>query len=89
MEKDAADKLCGDGMALVDEEDELDDDDKEEIKNKCCQHSYASLSEVEDDIARALYQKKKNNRSKSFKAGLNTGTPKADDDANISVFDKL
>lgn len=89
MEKDAADKLCGDGMALVDEEDELDDDDKEEIKNKCSQHSYASLSEVEDDIARALYQKKKNNRSKSFKAGLNTSTPKADDDANISVFDKL
>lgn len=89
MEKDAADKLCGEGMALVDDEDELDDDDKEEIKEKCSKHSYASLSEVEDDIARALYQKKKNNRSKSFKAGINTGKPKADDDANISVFDKL
>ena len=89
IEKDAADKLCGDGMALVDEEDELDDDDKEEIKEKCSSHSYASLSEVEDDIARALYQKRKNNRSNKFKAGINTGSPKADDDANVSVFDKL
>lgn len=82
-----ADKLCGDGMALADEEDELDDDDRDAIKEKCSKHEYSSISEVEDDIARALYQKKKNNRSKNFKSGIPTPA-KVDDDA-ISVFDKI
>ena len=89
IEKDAADKLCGEGMALVEAEDELDDDDKDEIKDKCCRNCYSNIAEVEDDIARALYQKKKNNRSKNFKAGINTSSNKQDDDANVSVFDKL
>lgn len=86
VEQDEKDKLCGDGIALAEEEDELDDDDKEEIKEKCKAYSYKSLQEVEDDIARALYQKKKNNRSKNFKQ--NVPRNKINDDAK-SIFDKI
>jgi hypothetical protein len=86
VEQDKKDKLCGDGIALAEEEDELDDDDKEEIKEKCKAYAYTSLQEVEDDIARALYQKKKNNRSKTFKTNVPRKT--INDDAK-SIFDKI
>jgi hypothetical protein len=86
VEKAEQDKLCGDGIALADEEDDLDEDDKKCIKEKCQAHEYKSLQEVEDDIARALYQKKKNNRSKTFKT--NVPRTQINDDAK-SIFDKI
>lgn len=72
----AEEKLCKEGCTMVDEEDELDDDDKNDIKEKCKANKYSSIKEVEDDIARCLYAKKKNNRQASFKSNIasNKGT---------------
>lgn len=65
-------KLCKDGKAMVDEEDELDDDDKEDMKKRCDNKQYSSLKDVEDDIAKRLYAKKKNNRQKTFQSNFDT-----------------
>lgn len=85
--RDEADKLCGDGIALAESEEDLDDDDKKDICAKCTANKYTSLNEVEDDIARALYRKKKMHRSKNFKSAIynnhNAST------GSESIFDKL
>jgi chromosome segregation ATPase len=69
----AEEKLCDDGCKMIDEEDELDDDEKEEMKKACKNKEYSSIEAVEDDIAKRLYAKKKSNRQKNFKS--NIGSP--------------
>ena len=66
-------QLCSDGCKMIDEEDELDDEDKKEMKQACEENKYSSIVEVEEDIAKRLYAKKKSNRQKSFKS--NIGNP--------------
>ena len=66
-------QLCNEGCKMIDEEDELDDDDKKEMKQACEENKYSSIVEVEEDIAKRLYAKKKSNRQKSFKS--NIGNP--------------
>lgn len=66
-------QLCNDGCKMIDEEDDLDEEDKKEMKEACEANKYSSIVEVEEDIARRLYAKKKSNRQKSFKS--NIGNP--------------
>ena len=67
----AAEKqLCKDGCQMIDEEDELDEEDKKEMKEVCEANKYSSIIEIEDEIARRLYAKKKSNRQKSFKSNI-------------------
>ena len=72
----AEEKLCNDGCKMIDEEDELDDDDKEEMKKACKNKEYSSIEAVEDDIAKRLYAKKKSNRQKNFKSNIGSSTVK-------------
>ena len=72
----AEEKLCDDGCKMIDEEDELDDDDKEEMKKACKNKEYSSIEAVEDDIAKRLYAKKKSNRQKNFKSNIDNSTVK-------------
>lgn len=72
----AEEKLCDDGCKMIDEEDDLDDDDKEEMKKACKNNEYSSIEAVEDDIAKRLYAKKKNNRQKNFKSNIGNSTVK-------------
>lgn len=69
-------KLCNDGCKMIDEEDDLDDDDKTEMKKACKNNEYSSIEAVEDDIAKRLYAKKKSNRQKNFKSNIGTSTVK-------------
>jgi hypothetical protein len=72
----AEQKLCDDGCKMIDEEDELDDDDKAEMKKACKNNEYSSIDAVEDDIAKRLYAKKKSNRQKNFKSNIGSSTVK-------------
>ena len=55
---------------MDEEEDEIDKDDKKNIKEKCKKFEYSSTEEIENDIAKMLYQQKKNNRQKNFKSNV-------------------
>ena len=70
----AEEKLCNDGCKMIDEEDDLDDEDKEEMKKACKNNEYSSIDAVEDDIAKRLYAKKKSNRQKNFKSNIGNST---------------
>lgn len=86
----AEEKLCNDGCVMVDEEEELDEADKKEIKNKCMNKSYTSLEEVETDIAKCLYVKRRNNRQKNFKSNIDIfikeSTTKVDSVQSLKEF---
>lgn len=82
-----AEKLCASGIALAEEEEDLDKDDKDQIITNCKNGVYASIEEVESDIAKALYNKKKNNRAKNFKSNIAIQKPAATQ--QVSVFARL
>ena len=63
-------RICNLGISMAEEEDELDTDDKKNIKEKCKKFEYSSTEEIENDIAKMLYQQKKNNRQKNFKSNV-------------------
>lgn len=84
----AEEKLAADGIAMAAEEDELDDEDRAIINEKCAAHEYNSLDEVESDIACFIYKKRKNNRQKNFKANIVTPVAEKNDEKK-DVFAKL
>ena len=71
----------------MDEED-MDDEDRKEIKEKCKNNKYSSVSEVEDDIAKAVYKVHKNRKqNNSFKS--NIPNPQFNNEMNKDVFGRL
>ena len=64
------------GCQLADDEEDIEDEDREDIKEKCKNNQYSSINEVEDAIAKAVYKVHKNRKqANSFKSNIVISTP--------------
>ena len=55
---------------------DIEDEDREDIKEKCKNNQYSSINEVEDAIAKAVYKLHKNRKqANSFKSNIVISTP--------------
>ena len=80
--------ICERGCQLAEDEEDMDDEDRKEIKEKCKNNKYSSVSEVEDDIAKAVYKVHKNRKqNNSFKS--NIPNPQFNNEINKDVFGRL
>lgn len=80
--------ICERGCQLAEDEEDMDDEDRKEIKEKCKNNKYSSVSEVEDDIAKAVYKVHKNRKqNNSFKS--NIPNPQFSNETNKDVFGRL
>lgn len=82
-------RICEEGLKIISSEEDMEDEDKDVITEKCKNNQYSSIEDIEDDIAKAVYKAHKAKRQvNSFQSNIvhqstNNNAEKKD------VFDRL
>lgn len=89
IENDKKDALCGQLCDMIDDEDDLDEEEKDDLKAKCKAYEFASMEDGVSAIALAVYQKKQATKTRNFKSNAQKAIQNNANDVDKNIFDAL